>query len=250
MKVSIITATFNSESSIGAALRSIAIQNYLNIELIIIDGASTDNTVSLVKEKYSRPVKIISENDQGIYDALNKGLNAATGDIIGFVHSDDFLASPQILYDVVNSLQGNEADGVYGDLQYVDKEDTSKVIRYWKSKTFTPDLINKGWMPAHPTLFLKKEVYQKHGDFNLEYNIAADYDLMLRIFGDRSLKFHYLPQVITKMRVGGASNRSLKNIKQKSMEDLRALRANGIKNPLKVLGYKNFSKLTQFIKKA
>lgn len=249
MKVSIITATFNSESSIGSALESIAAQTYQNIELLVIDGASKDATISTVKKLYTRPVKIISEKDDGIYDALNKGIGAATGDIIGFVHSDDFLAIPNVITQIAQIFRKEGVDGVYGDLQYVNKEDTSKIIRYWKSQKFTPSLLKKGWMPAHPTLFLKKEVYQKHGLFNLKYKIAADYDLMLRIFSDASLKFQYLPEVITKMRVGGASNRSFKNIKLKSAEDLRALRASGIKNPLKVLGYKNFSKLSQFIKK-
>jgi len=247
MKISIITATYNSGTSISSALQSIASQTYLNLELIIIDGASGDNTLDVVKEKYSRPVFIISEKDKGIYDALNKGIKAATGDIIGFVHSDDFLASKELLSKIAHIFQEEKVDGVYGDLQYVNKEDTSKVIRYWKSEAFKPELLKKGWMPAHPTLFLKKEVYEKHGLFNLNYNIAADYDLMLRIFSDPTLKFIYLPEVITKMRVGGASNRSLKNIKLKSQEDLKALRTNGIKNPLKVLAYKNFSKLGQFV---
>ncbi len=247
MKVSIITATYNSEASIASALKSVFSQSYLNLELVVIDGNSKDKTVSVIKKLYTRPAEIISEKDKGIYDALNKGICKATGDIIGFVHSDDFLASPEVISEIVAAFHNYDVDGVYGDLQYVHKEDTSKVIRYWKSEQFYPHILGKGWMPAHPTLFLKREVYEKHGLFNLDYKIAADYDLMLRIFSDTALKFHYLPQVVTKMRVGGASNRSLKNIKLKSTEDLRALRTNGIKSPLKVLGYKNFSKLTQFI---
>lgn len=249
MKISIITATYNSEQGILSALNSISAQTYKNVELIIIDGASRDNTVSKIKETFTGDLKLISEKDNGIYDALNKGIATSTGDVIGFVHSDDFLASKKILSKIASIFQDEKVDGVYGDLQYVNKEDTSKVIRYWKSEAFKPELLNKGWMPAHPTLFLKKEVYEKQGLFNLKYNIAADYDLMLRIFSDPTLKFKYLPEVITKMRVGGASNRSLKNIKLKSREDLKALRANGIKNPLKVLAYKNFSKLGQFVSK-
>jgi len=247
MKISIITATYNSTQHIDSALESINSQTNKNLELVIIDGASKDNTVSKIKETFTGDLKIISEKDNGIYDALNKGITAATGDVIGFVHSDDFLASKELLSKIAHIIQEEKVDGVYGDLQYVNKEETSKVIRHWKSEAFKPELLKKGWMPAHPTLFLKKEVYEKHGLFNLNYNIAADYDLMLRIFSDPTLKFKYLPEVITKMRVGGASNRSLKNIKLKSREDLRALRANGIKNPLKVLAYKNFSKLGQFV---
>jgi len=249
MKISIITATYNSEQNIASALESVNSQTYKNLELVIIDGASKDNTISKIKETFIGDLKIISEKDKGIYDALNKGIAIATGDVIGFVHSDDFLASTELLSKIAAIFQEEKADGVYGDLQYVNKEDTSKVIRYWKSEAFKPELLKKGWMPAHPTLFLKKEVYEKYGLFNLKYNIAADYDLMLRIFSDPTLKFKYLPEVITKMRLGGASNRSLKNIKLKSQEDLRALRANGIKNPLKVLAYKNFSKLGQFVGK-
>jgi glycosyltransferase len=249
MKISIITATYNSEQNIASALESINSQTNKNLELIIIDGASKDNTVSKIEKTFTGDLKIISEKDNGIYDALNKGIATTTGDVIGFVHSDDFLASREILSTIAGIFQEEKVDGVYGDLQYVNKEDTSKVIRYWKSEIFKPELLEKGWMPAHPTLFLKKEVYEKHGLFNLDYNIAADYDLMLRIFSDPTLKFKYLPEVITKMRVGGASNRSLKNIKLKSREDLKALRANGIKNPLKVLAYKNFSKLGQFVGK-
>lgn len=247
MKISIITATFNSAQNISEALVSISAQSFQDVELVVIDGASTDRTVEIIKNTFSGELKIISEKDKGIYDALNKGIRAATGNIIGFVHSDDFLASTDILAKIAIIFQDQKVDGVYGDLHYVQKEDTSKVIRYWKSEAFTPELLKKGWMPAHPTLFLKKEVYEKHGLFNLAYNIAADYELILRIFSDPSLKFSYLPQVITKMRVGGASNHSLKNIKLKSQEDLRALRANGIKNPLKVLAHKNFSKLGQFL---
>ncbi|NJX16909.1 glycosyltransferase family 2 protein, partial [Tamlana crocina] len=230
-------------------ISSVNEQCYSHIEWIVVDGASKDNTVKLIRAGFKRNLIIISEKDKGIYDALNKGIKHATGDIIGFLHSDDLFASGDILKEVADSLQQNDVDGVYGDLQYVAKEETSKVIRYWKSQKFTPLLLMRGWMPAHPTLFLKREVYTKHGLFNLDYKIAADYDLMLRIFSDSSLKFHYLPQVITKMRVGGASNRSLRNIQRKSLEDYKALKANDIKYPLKVLAYKNLSKLNQFVTK-
>lgn len=249
VKTTIITATYNSEKNILCALESIEEQTHSEIAVLIIDGDSIDKTVALARNSYSGELRIISEKDQGIYDALNKGIMAADGDIIGFVHSDDFLASKNIISKISTIFQEEEIDGVYGDLQYVDKENTSRVIRYWRSQSFSPGLLQQGWMPAHPTLFLRKEVYEKHGLFNLDYKIAADYDFMLRIFSDPALKFKYLPEVITKMRVGGASNRSLRNIQLKSREDLRALRANGIKKPLKALTYKNFSKLRQFVKK-
>lgn len=247
MKISLITATYNSAANISTAITSLNEQSYPNIEWIIVDGASKDNTVELVKAEFKGNLRVISERDCGIYDALNKGVKIATGDIIGFLHSDDLFATKDTIENIMNVFNQEKTDGIYGDLQYVDKDNTSKVIRYWKSEKFHTPLLNKGWMPAHPTLFLKREVYEKHGSFNTIYKIAADYDLMLRIFGDKKLTFKYIPEVITKMRVGGASNRSLKNIKLKSTEDFRALKANGMKNPLKILAYKNLSKLQQFV---
>ena len=248
MKVSIITATYNSAASITASLNSVFSQDYKDIECIIIDGASKDDTLPII-ESYQRAytnIKLVSEPDMGIYDALNKGIAIATGDLIGFVHSDDILASPHIISELVLALKKTQASGVYGDLQYVSKLDTSKVIRYWKSGVFSKFLLKKGWMPPHPALFLKKEVYQKHGSFNLNYNIAADYDFMLRILKDNALEFIYLPKVIVKMRLGGASNKSLKNIIQKTKEDYRAITSNKIGNWLTLI-LKNSSKIKQFL---
>ena len=247
MIVSVITATYNSLINIKSSLDSVINQDYRDIEIIIIDGNSTDNTLSVVK-KYQQNhtfIKLISENDNGIYDALNKGLNLASGDIIGFVHSDDFLASKDIINNIVSMINSQNLEGVYGDLQYVDKFNTQKVIRNWKSCDFKLGLLKQGWMPPHPSLFLKKEVYDKHGLFDLSYKISADYDFMLRIFKDTKLKFGYLPKVITKMRVGGASNRSLKNVIKKSKEDYRTIRSNNVGNFLTLIK-KNTSKLKQF----
>lgn len=247
MKISIVTATYNSEKNILSALKSVQNQTFLNMELIIVDGDSSDRTLEVVRENYNRELQMISERDKGIYDALNKGVSKASGEIIGFVHSDDYLANKDLLAKISRIFQDENVDGVYGDLQYVQKEDTSKVIRYWKSKPFRTELLKKGWMPAHPTLFLKRKVYEKHGYFDLNYKIAADYDLMLRIFKDESLNFYYMPEVFTKMRIGGASNRSLKNIFRKSKEDFKAIKNNNLKNPLRVLAAKNFSKISQFL---
>jgi glycosyltransferase len=249
MKVSIITATYNSASSIKTAIDSVLSQTHHNLEYLIIDGASIDDTLALAASYHDPRIRILSESDSGIYDALNKGISAATGDVIGFVHSDDLLAGTTVVEELVAHL-ADGADGVYGDLLYVEKEDTSKVIRYWKSRPFYRKLLSRGWMPAHPTLFLKSEVYQKHGNFSVQYQIAADYDLMLRIFSDSSLNFAYLPKVITKMRVGGASNRSLKSLLVKSKEDYHVLKRNNLKLPFKILLYKNLSKVGQFIKKS
>lgn len=249
MKISIITVSFNSAKTIEKTISSVMEQTFDNIEYIIIDGNSGDDTVSIIKRHEKKNIRLISESDKGIYDAMNKGINLATGDVIGFVHSDDLLASPMILENISKIMKEENIDGVYGDLVYVDKTNTNKVIRYWKSKAFNSSLLNKGWMPPHPTLFLRKKVYEKHGYFNLEYKIASDYDLMLRIFGDNTLIFKYLPMLITNMRVGGKSNKNFKNIFKKSYEDYRALKTNKISNPLWVLFQKNIAKLPQFFYK-
>ena len=247
MKVSLITATYNSEISIKTCLDSIVSQDYSDLEYLFIDGGSSDNTLSIIKKyRQNNPfIKMVSEKDYGIYDALNKGISAASGDIIGFVHSDDFLASSDIINDIVSMMKTESLDGVYGNLQYVNKNNTQKVIRNWISCDFKFSLLKNGWMPPHPTLFLKKEVYQKHGLFDVSYRISADYDFMLRIFKDSELKLGYLPKVITKMRVGGASNRSIKNIIEKSKEDYRAIKSNNIGDFLTLIR-KNTSKLKQF----
>lgn len=247
MKVTLITATYNSSSSVKTCLDSVVFQNYGDLEYLIIDGKSSDDTLNIVKvyqQKYPY-IKLISEKDYGIYDALNKGLQLTTGDVIGFVHSDDLLASNHIVTDVVTQLQNEQLDGVYGDLQYVDKFDLNKVIRLWKSCAFKPSLLKHGWMPAHPTLFLKKEVYEKHGLFDLEFSISADYDFMLRVLKDDTIKFGYLPRVITNMRIGGASNKNLKNIAIKMIEDYKAIRKNKSGNIVTLI-LKNTSKIKQF----
>lgn len=245
MKVSLITATFNSSNYISDCLRSINNQNYNDIEHIVVDGGSTDSSVNLVKSNSIHLKHLVSEPDRGLYDALNKGLNFASGDIVGFIHSDDFLSSDNIIDEIVKEFKKNKIDGLYGDLVYINKKENKKVIRYWKSKSFEFKILHKGWMPPHPTLFLKKSVYKKHGLFDLNYSISADYDFMLRILSDKSLKFGYLPKVITKMRVGGESNRSLKNIILKIKEDYMIIKKNNVGNFLTLIR-KNTSKIKQF----
>lgn len=247
MKVTIITATYNSKKNIKTCLESVLNQTYKDIEIIIIDGNSNDNTLSVVNSMLLGYVnsKVISESDNGIYDALNKGLKLASGDIIGFVHSDDILCSPNIIYEIVDCFSNKSVDGVYGDLLYVNKSNLNHTIRAWKSCEFSYNLLKKGWMPPHPSLYLKREIYDKFGIFNLDYKISADYDFMLRVFKNTDNKFKYLPKVITKMRVGGASNRSLKNIIQKTREDYRAITSNNVGGWISIL-LKNLSKIKQF----
>jgi glycosyltransferase involved in cell wall biosynthesis len=249
LKISIITATYNSAKTIESTIQSVLSQTYPNIEHIIIDGASKDSTQEIAQnfQNHHPSIRYISELDKGIYDALNKGVQLASGHIIGFLHSDDFFESERVVEEIINSFQSKNYDGVYGDLRYVSSENTTKVFRYWKSRDFDSGLIKNGWMPAHPTLFLKKEVYKKHGLFDLNFKIAADYDFMLRILKDESLAFSYLPLVITNMRVGGASN-SFGNLVLKMKEDWKALRKNKIPFRTKTLFLKNVSKIKQFVK--
>ena len=229
-------------------INSVLNQTYSNIEYVIIDGLSKDNTLSKVEsltEGYLN-VKIISEADKGIYDALNKGVALATGDIVGFVHSDDFLADNSVIASISEAFDINKADGVYGDLHYVASDNTNKIVRNWVSEDFNPRLLKRGWMPAHPTLFLKRTIYKTYGGFNLNYKIAADYDFILRIFKETDLRFCYLPKTIIKMRLGGASNRNLNNIIQKTKEDYRAVKSNGVGSWLTIL-LKNVTKIKQFM---
>jgi len=247
VKISIITVCFNSEKTIRDTIESVLSQSYPDVEYIIIDGLSKDNTMSIVSEYDDKISKIISEPDNGIYDGLNKGVSLATGDVIAFLHSDDVYANEAVISDIINYFDNN-TQGVYGDLVYTDKADVNKVFRYWKSCDFLPSLLSKGWMPPHPTLFLRREVYQKYGAFDISFKIAGDYDFMLRILKD-NIAVKYLPQVIYKMRLGGESNRSIKNILDKSKEDLRAMRKNKINNPFFALFYKNISKIMQLVKR-
>ncbi len=180
MKISIITATYNSERTISDTLSSLEKQTYLDVEYIIVDGASKDNTLTVISQNSTRVTKIISESDQGIYDALNKGIDLATGDIIGFLHSDDLLAYPGALSDIVETFEKQQCDAVYGDLQYVAKNDLNKVIRCWKSGFFNHEKMKYGWMPPHPTFYMKRDLYIRFGGFDLSYKISADYDSLTR----------------------------------------------------------------------
>ena len=248
MKVSIITVTYNSEKTIDNCMQSVLNQTYRDLEYIIIDGLSKDKTLEVIKLKSElhTNIKIISERDYGIYDALNKGIEKATGDIIGFVHSDDFLSDKTIVESIVECFKATDADGLYGDLHYVAKDNTDKIVRNWVSKPYKQKLLKQGWMPPHPTLYLRKIIYDTYGGFDLNFKIAADYDFILRIFKQKQLKFCYLPKIIVKMRVGGASNRSIKNIIQKTNEDYRAVMNNQIGNWLTIL-LKNLIKIKQFV---
>ena len=247
MKISIITVCYQSCQTLKYAIESVLSQTRCDIEYIVVDGGSKDGTVDLIKS-YSGISKWVSEPDKGIYDAMNKGILMATGDYVGFLHADDLLAHSSIISELSSLLIESQADVVYGDLEYVQKEDVTKIVRYWKSCEFVPSLLPMGWMPPHPTVYVKRELFNTVGLFNVIYKIAADYDFMLRLFGSPSIKAAYMPQVIVKMRVGGTSNRSLINIIKKSREDYRAIRSNKIGGVFTLFN-KNFSKISQFFKR-
>jgi glycosyltransferase len=244
VKISIITATFNSEKTIYSTLQSVDNQTYKNIEHIIIDGKSTDKTLEIVA-KFSSVSKVISEKDSGVYFALNKGIKKASGDVIGFLHADDFFANDLILEKIAEKFKNTNADILYADLDYVAFENHKKIIRHWKSGDFSVKKLKKGWMPPHPTFYVKKSIYDRLGYFDTSFSIAADYDLMLRFLSDKTLKVVYLPEVAVKMRVGGISNRNLKNILQKSREDFRAMKKNHVGNFFSLI-MKNLQKIPQF----
>lgn len=248
MKVSIITATYNSSNTLPDTLRSLEEQTYQNIEYIIVDGASKDNTLEVVKSHCSRVATVISEPDKGIYDALNKGIQAATGDVVGFLHSDDLFAYPDAVKDIVDSFLESNSQAVYADLEYVSKNDTENTVRLWKSGQYSQKELKKGWMPPHPTFYMKRELYQQYGLFDLSFKIAADYDSLLRYLWVNNVSMAYLPTVLIKMRVGGASNRSLSNIIHKTKEDIQALKNSSLSWPRAIL-IKNLSKIPQFIKR-
>ncbi|HEA4739329.1 TPA: glycosyltransferase, partial [Escherichia coli] len=224
MRISIITATYNSEKTLLDTLLSLEKQTHSDIEYIVVDGASKDNTIELIKSKCTRVSTIICEPDNGIYDALNKGIQAASGDIIGFLHSDDLLAYDDAIADIVKTFESSGCDAVYGDLEYVAKNDTTKRIRLWKSGSFSRLKMKLGWMPPHPSFYMKRDCYSQFGCFSLDYRISADYDSLLRYILKQRISIAYLPKVLVKMRVGGISNRSVSSMINKSMEDIRAMK--------------------------
>ena len=247
MKVSIITITYNSAETVEDTIQSVLSQSYPNIEYIIVDGASKDDTLSIVNRYKDKIATIQSEPDKGIYDAMNKGVRLATGDLIGILNSDDFYADAQVISDIVKTVQSAGADGCYADLVYVDRNETSRVVRTWKSGEYRHGQFMRGWMPPHPTFFVKRAIYAKHGLYSLQLRSAADYELMLRLIHKHGISLAYLPRVITKMRAGGQSNVTLKNRWKANKEDRLAWKMNGLQPGFLTLIRKPLSKLIQYL---
>lgn len=248
-KVSIITVCYNSAKTIEDTIQSVINQNYDNIEYIIIDGLSTDNTLEIVNKYQDKIAKVISEKDAGLYDAINKGVKLATGDIIANINSDDFYIDNNVIADVVAKMEEKKSDTLYADLYYVDESDTNKVTRNWVSGEYKKGMFFKGWMPPHPTFFVRKSVYDNYGKFNLELKSAADYEIMLRFIHKHECSISYLPRVVVRMRVGGVSNSSIKNRLKANREDKQAWKINGLKPKSYTLIFKPLSKILQFVKK-
>lgn len=248
LKISIITAVYNREHTIGQAIDSVARQTHPDLEHLIIDGASTDGTLAAVSRHGHARMQVHSGPDSGIYDALNKGMALAGGEVLGLVHSDDFLAHDRVLAQVARAFADPAVDAVYGDLDYVAAHDAARIVRHWKSGSYHRGKLGWGWMPPHPALFLRRRVIDRHGVYDTSYRIAADYDAILRWFGHGAIRPCYIPEVLVKMRVGGESNRSLSRVLRKSREDYRALRANGIGGAGALIA-KNLTKLPQFLRR-
>ena len=243
MKFSIITVVLNNKVTIEDTILSVCLQDHDNIEHIVIDGESTDGTQLILDKFDNRLAKVISERDSGIYDAMNKGLKSVTGEIIGFLNSDDFYAAENIISNVDKIFKKKKVDAVFGDLDFISPENLNHTVRHYKSKTFSPDKLCKGIMPAHPTLFLHKSVYERYGNFRTDYRIAADFEFVVRIFKDKEIKYWYSPTTMIKMRTGGASTKNLKSNWILNLEILRACRENSVKTNL----FKIYSKYPQKI---
>ena len=247
MKVSLITVVFNCQDYIEQCIQSVLAQNYPELEYIIIDGQSSDRTPLIIKKYSSQLFYHISEPDAGMYDALNKGLAVATGDLIGIVNSDDYLVGPEVISDLVAYLVHHNADAVYGNLNYVKRTDPAVIKRRWRSNNLRRSGLRFGWMPAHPTLFIRKDFFQAYGGYSVQLGTAADYELILRFFYKHRLHAVFLDKLIVHMRTGGMSNRNLKAFFYAIGNDYRAMVRNELPLPVLALVCKKFRKLKQFI---
>lgn len=247
--ISVITVCFNSSATIEDTINSVEAQIYSNVEHLVIDGASTDSTMEIVGQHASIK-RAISEPDGGIYDAMNKGISIAQGEIIGMLNADDLYADDDVLSRVSELFSDASIDACYADLVYVKQQDTNVIVRYWKSREFESGLFKDGWMPAHPTFFVRKSVYERLGGFDLNYKIAADFELLFRFIEQHKIRTRYLPKVLVKMRLGGTTNKSLANIYKQNREILRVLKCNYSRFSISnFILNKAISRFTQFLTK-
>lgn len=246
IKISVITVCFNSQATLEDTLKSVAGQNHPDIEHIVVDGNSTDGTMAIVNRYRDKLARVVSEPDQGAYDAMNKGIALASGDVVGILNADDVYADPAALASVAAAFDSPAIEVCYADLVYVDQHDTSRIVRYWQSTDYRPGLFRTGWMPAHPTFFVRRTVYDKFGMFDLKFKLQSDFELTMRLLEVHGVKSVYIPRILVKMRTGGMTNNSYLNVLEGNLEAYRACRKNGIKvSPLFILR-KICSRLPQF----
>lgn len=246
MKISIVTVCFNSAATISDTIKSVLSQRYKNIEYIIVDGASTDNTLDIVRASSSH-IRFCSEPDRGIYDAMNKGIRMATGDVVGILNADDFYINDLILDNVAKTFLEKRVDSLFADLVYVHPDNLSKIVRYYCASNFTPEKFASGWMPPHPTFFVKREIYERYGLFKIDYKIASDFELLARFLNKHRISYHYLPEVLIKMRTGGVSTKNLRSNWILNKEIVRACSENDIQTNLVKVYSKYLTKIFQIV---
>lgn len=251
MKVSIITVTFNSEKTISETIKSVLAQSYKNIEYLIIDGRSSDNTINIIKEyipSFNNRIKWISENDKGMYDAINKGIKMANGDIVGILNSDDIYREEHVIETIVNNFKADKSiECTIGDICFVKPENLARIVRYYSAKTWNPEKFRKGFMPPHPSFYTYKHNYEKFGFYKIDYKIAADYELLIRFLKVNHLKYKYVPLNMVTMRTGGKSTKNMKSNWILNKEIVRGCKENGIKTNMVILGLKYFKKVFELI---
>ena len=251
MKITIITATFNSAGTVRDTFESVLRQTYSEIEYIVVDGASRDGTVDIIKEyepRFEGRMRWVSERDSGIYDAMNKGLGMATGDVVGILNSDDFYTSDDVLETVANVMGRTGADAVYGDVHFVNPDDLGKCVRYYSSKVFRPSLMRLGFIPAHPSFYCKRSAYEKFGGFDLDFKVAADFENLLRLIYVGHIKTRYIEKDFVTMRTGGASTSGIKSHVQIMKDHLKALKKNGVSSNIFMLSLRYFYKIYELLK--
>ena len=247
MKVSIITVTYNSAATLRDTLESVKNQDYPDIEHILVDGGSKDGTVSIIRA-YPHVAKYVSERDNGLYDAINKGILMSTGDVVGILNSDDFFPNDQVISRMVERLKENDADAVFGDIAFVRPSNLQRVIRLYSSRKFHPGRFAYGYMPAHPSFYIKRKFYEQYGLYKLDYEIAADYELLIRFLYGKGVKYVYHPEIMVYMRTGGVSNKNVMSRYTLNKEIVKACEENGIRTNMLKLSLKYFSKIFEYIK--
>jgi len=248
MKISIITVVWNNAKTIKDAIESVLSQTYKNIEYIVVDGASTDRTIEIVKSYGNKITKFISEPDKGLYDAMNKGIGLATGDVVGILNSDDFYIDEYVIEKIVKEFEEKEVDSVYADLVFVKPDNLTKTVRYYDSSHFTPSKFAYGWMPAHPTFFVKKEIYDRYGVFRTDLKIGADFDILARFLYTHKISYSYMQEVLVKMRIGGVST-SFSSLWINTLEQLQVCRDNKIDTNIFKIMSKYPKKVLELFKK-